>query len=215
MIMDEVLKIITNQIKPTFNICNEAISEIWYLTQTPSTKEEKDIALNHTLHFYGAVLQYCFIMEYTKLLEKNDKSNKTNIASIDKLNTKLSQANGSTFENKYEENNQILIEIVNSALYIKIRELRDKKFVHADNSSINDPLRIKGFTGEEMNEIFYHLNLILKVINNCIGVFGESYMPRIPHYDDRTANFVRYHAVYKKFYHDNLSEANIKGYILR
>lgn len=213
--MDEVLKILANQIKPTFNICNEAISEIWYLTQTPSTKEEKDIVLGHTLHFYGAILQYCFIMEYTKLLERNDKSDTKNIASVDKLNSKLNQAYGESFGEKYEENNQILTEITHSELYFKIRDLRDKKFGHADNNLINDPLSIKGFTEQEMSEIFYHLNLILKIINNCIGIFGESYIARIPHYDDRTANFIRYHAVYKRFYLDNLREATAKGYVLR
>ncbi len=212
--MEDVLKILSSQVKPTFNICNKAISELWYLTQTPSTKEEKGIALSDTLRFYGAVLLYCFIMEYTKLLEKDDKSNKENIASIGKFNSKLNQVYGESFGEKYEENNKILLEIMNSELYFKIRDLRDKKFGHADDNIINDPLKIKGFTEEEMSEIFYHLKLILKVINNCIGVFGESYNPRIPYYNKQTTNFIKYHAVYKKFYCDNRREAEAKGYTL-
>ncbi len=201
-------------VKTSFELCNLSFGELWYLTQSPRSEDEIKLSKDHTLHFYGVTLQYCFIMEYTKLLEKDDESNKTNIASLFKLNNRLKESLKVSYENKYAENSRLLEEIINSSLCKKIKDLRNQKFGHADGSSSNNPFSVKGFTGNEIDKILIHIKTILKVMNNCLTEFEGEFLAKIPHHDKRTANFIKYHAVYQKYYHDNYEKAYLGGYKL-
>ena len=212
--MDENLKILlrlAHFVQATFTWCNLSFSELWYLTQTPQSKEEVDLSKGHTLHFYGIVLQYCIVMEYTKLLEKVYKDENKNVASIIKLNQKLKEHFGDTFQ-KASINEQIINELTSSDLYKKFKDLRDKKFGHMDGDFIDDALKIRGFTGDEIDECLRELNLILDVINNCAEKLGYQFSEIVPNRDDRTANFIRYHAKYQQYYHDNFGKAHNEGY---
>jgi hypothetical protein len=95
-------------------------------------------------------------------------------------------------------------------LFERLKKLRDKKFGHSDSHEINNPFKIEGFKGDQILEMKRQVELLLKVFNNILlEVKGSSF---ILHNDNRTANFIRYQAVYKKYYYDNLSDAWNRGY---
>ena len=85
------------------------------------------IVNSHTFNFYRVTLQYCFIMEYIKLLEVGSKNNKQHIASLTRLNEIINENNYNNFQKQFNENLQLLNEIKKSDFYKKIKPLRDKK----------------------------------------------------------------------------------------
>jgi len=192
---------------------NEAFNEIWHITQTANTKEEYDIVAGHPFGFYSIMLQYCFIMEYTKLLDTNASNENKNVASLLKLNESTKDFPGGVFELKYLENKRLLNDITNSDLYKRLKKLRNKKFGHADNDKINDPWKIEGFAGVQIEEMRTQIGVLLKVLNNVLGAVSDANFGL--HDDDSTANFIRFQAKYKKYYFKNYMKAMEEGYELR
>src|ERR1043165_2227081 len=151
--MKEKLEQLISYVQSSLYFSNEAFNEIWHITQTPNTKEEYDIVKGHPFSFYGIALQYCFIMEYTKLLDTNISNENENVASLLKLNKQARDFLGDVFDQKYLENKKLLSEITNSDLYKRLKKLRNKKFVHADSDEINNPWKIEGFTSVQIEEM--------------------------------------------------------------
>jgi hypothetical protein len=58
-----------------------------------------------------------------------------------------------------------------------------------------------------------HFNIFLKITNNCFGASSATTLGIAN--DDRTANFIRYHAKYKQYYYKNFIKAEQEGYGLR
>lgn len=189
---------------------NEAFNEIWHITQTPNSTEEYDIVAGHPFGFYSITLQYCFIMEYTKLLDTNTSNENENVASLLKLNKSTRNFLGDTFELKYLENKKSLNDITNSDLYKRLRKLRNKKFGHADSDEINNPWKVEGFTGLQIEEMRSHIKALLNVFNNILGaVSGANFGLQD---ENQTANFIRFHAKYKQYYFKNYTKAMEEGY---
>jgi|SRR5688572_5903695 len=208
--MREKIDQLISHVQSSLYLLNEACNEIWHITQTPNTKEEYDIVSGHPFSFYGVALQYCFIMEYAKLLDSNSSKEDENVASLYRLNNCVNEFLGEEYQTKYLENKKLLNEISKSELCIRLKKLRNKKFGHADNDSINNPLKIEGFTGEQIVQIKDQLRLILKIANNSIiAATKASFMLND---DSRTANFIRYHAKYKQYYFKNFIKAAEEGY---
>jgi hypothetical protein len=197
---------LANYVKSSFVWCNLAFGELWYLTQTPETKEEIELSRSHTFHFYGVALQYVIVMEYTKLLEANYRG-KNNVASIVRLNQEMKKHFGEAFENS-SINDEIINTLRSSNLFFKLKDLRDKKFAHTDGDYHVSPLSIKGFTGNEIDECANQLRSILQVINNCLKMLGYEFLERVPNRDNRTANFLKYHAKYQQYYLENFRKFN-------
>lgn len=200
------------------NLCNESLTEILYVSRETSSQEELDLLNSHTIAFYRVVLQYCFNSEYNKLLVDNLKYLKlypnTNASSLFFLNELVFEDRKDSFERKYQENLSILKKILQTDYYQKMRLLRDKKFSHSDDHTINNPLQIKGLTDDEIATGFDHLTLIFNVFENCTSQYGFSFSARVPHNENRTRNFIRFHAVYKKYYSDTRVRAISEGYKL-
>lgn len=195
------------------NLCNQALTEINYLSIAVSTQEELDLLNGPPFSFYRVTLQYCYNSEYNKLLEEklNVKYPANHIASVYHLNNFLNNKEKG-FNEIYEQNLQLLDQLSLSPFNIRQRLLRDKKFSHSDMHEINDPLQIEGLTDAEIMQGFEHINLIYQVINNCAGYFGFEFSTRVPYNDDRTKNFIKFHSIYKKYYHKNLFKARNEGY---
>ena len=197
-------------VESSLYLCNEACNEIWHTSQTPHTEAEYDIVSGRPFSFYGITLQYCFVMEYNKLLEKKLNIDSSNIASLYRLNNSTYKFLGPEFHSKYSENRRLLKDLCNSDFYKVIHELRNKKFGHADNNPINDPLKIKGFSGQQIDEMMRQMKVLLIIANNCFNTFEKRQF--IVHNDDRTANFIKYHAQYKSYYYKNYLKAHNEGY---
>ncbi len=73
-------------------------------------------------------------------------------------------------------------------------------------------MKIKGLTGEELEEMVRQVNNLLKVANNCFDAIGYNQIMIVS--DNRTRNFIKHQAVYKKYYHDNFTKAYSEGYVL-
>ena len=58
-----------------------------------------------------------------------------------------------------------------------------------------------------------HIDLFLEVANKCFAAIADFNFGL--HNDDRTANFIRYHAKYKQYYFKNFMKAEQEGYGLR
>ena len=144
-------------------------------------------------------------MEYNKLLENNISRKGQNVSSLFRF---IKEGQFETSASSLST----LSEITESSLCAKLGSLRDKKFGHSDSDSINNPWKIKGFSGDEINTIVHHLRLILGVIQNCFNELGKGLIMEVPSRDDRTKNFIRFHSVYQKYYHDNFNDAWSRGY---
>jgi AbiU2 len=208
--MKEKIEQLISYSQSSLYFSNEAFNEIWHITQTPNSKEEYDIVAGYPFGFYGITLQYCFIMEYTKLLDTNTSNENENVASLSKLNKSTRNFLGDTFEPQYLENKRLLNDITNSDLYKRLKKLRNKKFGHADSDEINNPWKIEGFTGEQIEEMRSQIEVLLKIFNNILGAVSDASFGL--HDDDRTANFIRFHAKYKQYYFKNYMKAMEEGY---
>jgi hypothetical protein len=195
------------------NLCNQALTEINYLSGFVSTKEELNLLSVPPFSFYRVTLQYCYNSEYNKLLEEKSNRNfpESHIASIYNLNTFLNNTEKG-FNEIYEQNLQLLSPISSSPFNIRQRRLRDKKFSHSDMDEINNPLKIEGLTDEEIIEGFEHLKLVYQIINNCASFFDFEFAARVPYNDNRTKNFIKFHSVYKKYYYKNYLKAMHEGF---
>jgi len=182
---------------------NSSLTELLIISDYVYNESESEIVNSHTFNFYRVTLQYCFIMEYNKLLEKGSNNKKQNISSLYKLNETIYSSLGKSFSEKFLENELKLSNLKSSDFYEKLKKLRDKKFAHADYHDINIPYRIDGFNSEELKEGFLHLQTIKDILNNCTTVYDFEYSIRIPDNDNRTENFIRYQAEYKDFYYKN------------
>lgn len=208
--MEEKVEKLISYVQSSLYFCNEAFNEIWHITQTPNSKEEYDIVSGHPFGFYGVALQYCFIMEYTKLLHPNSKNENENVASIPRLNKCAMDLLRHTFRLKYDENKRLLKCLQTSELYLRLKDMRNKKFGHSDSDEINNPWKVEGFTGKQIEEIKNHINVLLKVFNNILEVVKDSSFAL--HNDTRTANFIRFHAKYKQYYYKNYIKALEEGF---
>jgi hypothetical protein len=211
--MKEKIEQLISFVQSSLFFSNEAFNEIWHITQTPNSKEEYDITVGHPFSFYGITLQYCFVMEYTKLLDKKSSKENQNVASLLRLNESTLNYLGDVFRPKYLENEKLLNNINSSELCMRLKNLRNKKFGHADNNEINNPWKIEGFTGEQILEIRGQMEVLLTVFNNIFGAVSDASFAL--HNDDRTANFIRFHAKYKQYYFKNFKRAMEEGYGLQ
>lgn len=200
--MEEKIKQMISYVLSSLYFFNEAFNEVWCITQAPGSEEDYDIVSGPPFGFYRISLQYCLIMEYTKLLESSRPSNENqNVASLFKLNDSVYKFIGEKYNSKYLENKKLLDELCQSELYIELRALRNKKFGHADNDLINDPIKIKGFSGKQIEKMASQLQTLLRIANSLFSEVGHGHF--ILHNDNRTANFIWYHAIYKQFYYKN------------
>ena len=147
--MDKQIKNRLEQIHWSTYLYNTSLSELEILSDEIYIDDEIKIVNSHTFKFYRVTLQYCFIMEYCKLLEKGEKRNEKHISSLNRLNEILLNDNAMNFQNSYEVNLSLIENIKKSEFYNKIKTLRDKKFGHADNDEINKPFNMKGLCKED------------------------------------------------------------------
>src|SRR5699024_10943175 len=158
---------------------------------------------SHTFDIYRITLQYCCIMEYNKILEYGRINSDQNISSLYRLNELIHSIHNKSFSDKYAENKEIIKELKSSDFYGKMRELRDKKCAHADNHSVNTPFQIKGFQEDDFLNGFNQLHTIKGILDNLTSLYDIEYKLSIPHHDNRTENFIKFHAKYKDFYDRN------------
>ncbi len=187
----------------TINRCNTAITELQIISDEYYSANELKIVNSHTFNFYRATLQYCFIMEYTKLLELGEKRTERHVASLQKLNEIINQDKTREFQTRFDKNEQLIEEIRSSDFYGKVRKLRDKKFAHSDGDEINDPFKIKGFQTPDFDAAFKHLRMIIIVLNNFGSIYNRIYGIEVPNRDDRTKNFIKFHSEYQSYYMKN------------
>lgn len=190
----------------SFYLCNQSLSELYTITFKSYNRSELKIINSSTFNFYKVTLQYSFIMEYCKLLEPKKKSKRqANISSLEQLNELLFRGYKKEFEKKYQENDSLFKKLMQSDFNRHIKKLRDKKFAHSDLNSINQPYKIKGLSENEIDKGFQNLKLIRDIIKNFTLVYDFEYEMQIPHRDNRTENFVKFHANYRDFYFDKKS----------
>jgi hypothetical protein len=187
---------------------NTSISELHVISDEVYSKNEIKIVNSHTFNFYRVTLQYCFIMEYNKLLEKGNRGNDQNISSLNRLNDILLEVNPITFMTHYKENSDLIQNIKDSDFYLKIRTLRDKKFGHADNDEINKPFKFESFVSRDFDNAFRHLRMIKTIFNSFASIYNRQYDLEIPSREDRTRNFIKFHADYQTYYMKNYMDAS-------
>jgi hypothetical protein len=182
---------------------NTSLSELQIISDENYNYDEIKIINSHTFDFYRVTLMYCFIMEYCKLLEKGKKENEHNISSLNRLNEILLEHSTKDFQTLYNENVSLLENIKKSDFYNKIRNLRNKKFGHADNDKINKPFKVDGFDSNDFEDAFRHLQMIKIVFNNFGSVYDREYDLEIPSRDTRTKSFIKSHADYQTYFIKN------------
>jgi hypothetical protein len=202
--MDNKLKERFNHVYWSIYLYNLSLSELKIVSNTEYNQSELQIVNSHTFNFYKTTLHYCFIIEYNKILEKGRKDKNQNISSIIQLNDIVYSLNNNSFSEKYIQNMESISKLKSSTFYEKIRNLRDKKFAHADNVDINIPFTIIDFSKDDFMNGFNHLSILKKILDNLTKPYNFECHLRIPNWDDRTANFIKFHAEYRNFYLKNL-----------
>jgi ribosomal protein S17E len=201
--MENHIKNRLEQIYWSIYLYNTSLSELQILNEDIYTEDEIKIVNSHTLKFYGVTLQYCFIMEYCKLLEIGKKNNYEHISSLNRLNEILLNDYTKDFKDSYEVNLSLIENIKSSNFYLKIKNLRDKKFGHADKDEINTPFCIKGFRKEDFENGFNHLKMIGEIFTSFDKIIGRNHSLEIPSEENRTRNFIKFHAKYQTHYMKN------------
>lgn len=207
--LNSKLKKRLDQVLWSFYLCNRSLTELHLITHEYYNSEELKIVNSPTFNFYKVTLQYCFVMEYCKLLEGKSKAKgKANISSIERLNELFYEELEESFKDAYEENNLNIKFLQDAGYHEKIRALRNRKFAHSDADLINTPYEFKGFTEIEIKKGFEHFEMIKNVINNLTSFYDFQYLLEIPHLEKRTRNFVKQHAKYKSCYFRNVLNRN-------
>jgi hypothetical protein len=146
-------------------------------------------------------------MEYCKLLENGSRNNEQNISSLNRLNEIFIEDSTKDFQKLFNQNLQFIDNIKGSDFYNKIKSLRNKKFGHADNDEINKPFKFEGFRTTDFDKAFEHLRMIKIIFNNFASSYGRVYDFEIPSREDRTKNFIKFHAEYQSYYMQNYFSA--------
>jgi hypothetical protein len=197
-------------------LANRSLTEMSFFHSVNSV-EELNLLKGPPFDFYYTSLQYMFILEISKLIEKppKQKSHLGNHSGIEKASLEILTSK----DEKYQPiHDQIVIEIDllrNSSLFKHIKKLRDKKFAHSDSDSEHAPLSIPRFGPSMVDELLILLKELYRIWGKVTFELGYDFDSKVPHWEQRTRNFIKYHAVYKKHYHDNLSRAINEGYILK
>ena len=198
----------------SLTLANRAISELKIIREFEQYGKA-EIINGPPFGFYELSLQYMFIMEITKLLEKpNKKRSEEHMGSIEKASETILDK-GIVY---CADNQTFLVEelknIRESNLFIYLKELRNKKFAHSDENLEIDPLEFPILNSDQIADC---IDLLTKLFDvwKCITVaLGYDFDSKVPCWDDRTAIFLKNHSVYKLFYFDHQKEANSKGYSL-
>lgn len=183
----------------SFFLLKTSILELQILSRNDFNKGEVSILNSHTMSFYKVTLQYCLIMEYSKLMEVSMKTTKQGLSSLIKLND-LTLTFKDEFKPNYDLNIQKLFELKSSNFYNKIKTLRDKKFAHSDSHTINNPFSIKGLSFEELNTGLNQLIEIKRIIDSCSFVFDFEYSNNLSSVENRTKNFIVNQGKYKEYF---------------
>jgi len=186
---------------------NHSLNELHLISDVEYTPSQLKIVNSHTFDFYRITLHYCFVMEYNKLLEIGRRDSQQNISSLIQLNDAVRENLGAPFQRSHAINHSSLASIRDSDFFTKMRDLRDKKFGHSDSHDINKPFSFRGFKTEDFKNGVNHLRIIKQVIDTCTSPFDLSLDIDIPNREDRTHNFIQFHAKYQDYYFNNYLEA--------
>ncbi|RKS94743.1 hypothetical protein BC952_0367 [Flavobacterium limicola] len=194
------------------SIClfNSALTELQIISDHDYSEKELSIVNSHTFSLYKVTLQYCLIMEYTKLFERGRSNKEEHVSSLFRLNEAILKDDES-FRLKFIENEENLTRLKSTVFFEHIKVLRDKKFAHSDSHEKNSPFNIKGFQTKDFEDAFFHLSIIKEVLINCSSEFDFEYDLQIPNSDNRTENFIRYQAKYKDYYFKDYLKARQEG----
>lgn len=183
-----------------FYLCNTSLTETKLLNLSDFSSEELEIVNGYTFNYFRVTLQYTYIMEYHKLLEKGRKNSKENISSLFWLNESLKNLIGTKFNDTFQQNCRLIDKLRSSNYFKKIHDLRNKKFAHSEKNSVNEPFKIKGLNEEDILNGVEHLKTIGEVINNCTKPFDFEYDLETPSNENRSLNFIKLQSKYKQFY---------------
>jgi hypothetical protein len=183
----------------SFLLLKTSILELQIFSRNDFNKSEISILNSHTMSFYKVTLQYCLIMEYSKLMEFSSSAQKQGLSSLMKLND-LTLIYQDEFKPIYDLNIQKLNELKSSPFYIKIKRLRDKKFAHSDSNIINKAFNISALSLQELNMGLNQLLEIKKIIDSCSFIFDFEYSNNLSSVENRTENFILNQGKYKEYF---------------
>jgi hypothetical protein len=186
-----------------FYLCNTSLTETKLLYLTNFNSKELELVNGHTFKYFKVTLQYSYIMEYHKLLEKGRKKNSENISSLIWLNESLKDSLGTKFNDVYQKNIILIDKLKSSVYFKKLHTLRNKKFAHSEKNSVNEPFKIKGLNEEDISNGIEHLEKVGEIIRNCTSPYKFEYDLEVPSRENRTQNFIKFQSKYKQFYFEN------------
>lgn len=205
--LDKKIKERIKQIHWSIYLANRWLTEFYTLTYKSYKEEELKIVNSPTFRFYKGSLQYCFVMEYCKLMEKTKSRNK-NIVSMGRLNELMFSRFGKDYK-EYEKSKAAIKGLQESDFRNNIRFLRNKKFGHADADEINYPYELIVLKEDEINRGFYQLKEIKTILRGFTIMYNHEYIDlQIPYRDNRTENFIKQQASYKDYYFRNFLKRN-------
>ena len=189
----------------TFINCNSAYTELLQIITCNNSATEVSISKGHTFRSYYYALQYTIVLEYCKLTEKyNSKYRLNNVGSLEGLMLNLPGWPEST-ENP--DLNTRYLEIKGSLLSKTFRDLRDWKYAHIDGNGMVSAHKLESFTFTQIEALEDNLRSILNLLQDLVSIIspGSRWLAQVPNIEDRTQNFITFHAEYQDYIHSDLN----------
>lgn len=177
-----------------------ALGEILALSRPRSSAEELSLLRNEMFWKYKLTLHYTFIMEYCKLLEKEDS--RGNYSALYKLNKKILHFKGKGYAESFAEVQGRVDALVHSDFHHYLRTLRNKTYAHLDKKdTIGNYFHPQMFNDEQIEQAKFHFEEMVSIHNTCAIIFGVEYLITID--DTSTDNLLMSLGRYLKDYKVN------------
>jgi hypothetical protein len=194
------IKRVFDRISTSFIFISKGFAALqsYFTLDTEQTKKIK----THPLEFAKITYQYFMIIQFCKLFETS-KDKKQADSSMIKLNELIKNK----YDSKYISHgiNQRELDSILSSPTVKLcKTLRDKTYAHADNHAMNQQLKFKFLSKDQLADFKITLLDCIKIFNRMNAYYGMD-VTFHNFYDDSTpANFLRNYFREKEYYYKNI-----------
>lgn len=149
------------------------------------------------------IIEYCKLLEVSRLLDGEGNETTENIASVFKF-YKLTMLNKDGAEKSLSSDLKKLKELVKTPFYIMMKDLRNKKHAHSDNHIISTPNIVPAFSDEDMKILNEHFILLNSLFHSCADKYAKVHYDT-ESYQSEIEDYINRYAKHSKFYYQKSS----------
>lgn len=162
------------------------------------TAEEKQLVSSEVLRFNRMTAQFFLVVQFCKLFETPTRSNQGQ-SSLSRLNDKMKEFYPADYQG-FEQANQLIQDIKDTAIYIHLKKLRNKAYGHSEKHELNLPLKFMLLTRSQLDEFKVILLQSIQVFNLCYKFFDTHFDTQNFYNSTTPKNFLKQYSRMKKFW---------------